>query len=282
MRSGDSWSRGRLEGLGRVYETGGGRGPGDPVWRAASLARGFYDSLKIPRVDVVVSTGHNHSIPPALTAFLRGARLVLVEDVYRVSRGSRAVRLLSPLASVVALHWREQKSLYRRGLVVGPIYEPPKYEPWDGGYILVSTGTHGYKRLFDILTGLRGEWRLVYQTGRVDPDPYRRLGIEAFRFDPDIERWIAGARLVITHIGVTAVNAALAYRKPVVIVYNPEWSLAAPPQDAKIVADKIGAVFMHRLDYSSISDVIGQAVDAKPVNLRNGAARLAQVIDKIA
>ena len=279
IRRGDGWSRSRLAGLGRVYETWPGRSPGDPVWRSIGLARSLYDSLRLPRVDAALCTGHNHSIPPCIAAWLRGAKLILLEDVYRISGGSRSVRLLSPISTLVALHWREQLGLYSRGVVVGPVYEPPTHRPWDGGYVLVTTGSHGFKRLFDTILGLAGRWRLVLQTGRVDPEPYRRAGVEAFRFDPDIERWIAGASVVVTHIGVTAVNAALGYGKPVVIVYNPEWRLAAPPQDARVVASRIGARFLERLTLDGLAEAVEGALASRPPRIPSGAAKLARLVE---
>jgi len=238
-------------------------------------------SLNMPRVDVAICTGHNHSIPPCIVSWLKGAKLVLIEDVYRISGGSRSIRILSPISTMVALHWPQQSHLYKRGIVVGPIYEEPKYKPWDGGYILVTTGSYGYERLFDIISELRHKWRIILQTGRINPNKYKTMGLEAFRFDPDIDKWIAGASIVITHIGVTAINAALGYGKPVIMVYNPKWIQAAPPQDAEIVAKMLNIVFLWRINRDILSKAIEEAFFKKPPRIPSSSKRLASLILKL-
>ncbi len=281
VQEGDSWSSVRVGRYGKLVYTARGRRPGESLARALlGFGRGFIESLaRIPKSRVAVCTGHNHSIPPCIASIMKGSNVILVEDAFRISGGSRSIRMLSRLPSLVALQWEEQRSLYDRGVVVGPIYEDPIYEPWDGGYILVTTGTHGYKRLFDSLLHTSLD-NVVIQTGRINPEPYRakRPRWRVFKFSPDIDRWIAGASIVMTHIGMTALNSALAYGKPTIIVYNPEWRLAGPPQDALTVARKINALFLPKPAPGLIEALVDKAVKLKPRRFHNGAHVLARII----
>ena len=191
---------------------------------------------------MVVSTGSNHSIAVALAGALHGARVVNMESSVRFVKPSRAYRLLRSVAWLNVVQWPEQCGFGGRPVLAGPFYEEPRYRSRDEGYVLVTTGTYGYRELFDEL--LTVPVRIVLQTGRVDPTPYRakRPDWTVFDFDPDIDRWIAGATLVVTHLGKTALDAALAYRKPVIIVHNPRWSRhGAGPLDAQAFARRIGA-----------------------------------------
>lgn len=231
--------------------------------------------------DIVVSTGSNHSILVALASRFKGAEIVSIEASVRFTRPSRAVRVLKRFAKLTALQWPEQKRLVPNGVVVGPLYEKPEYEPYDGGYILVTCGTYGYKQLFDLLTQL--DYNIVLQTGRVDPKPYREARPEwkVFSFDPDLGRWIAGAKLVITHLGKTALDAVLTYRKPLVIVPNPRWTLhGAGLEDAKILTEKLNAVLIDPRDLSleTLDKAIREAMKRKPPVYPNGAKKLAEII----
>ncbi|MEB3779295.1 MAG: polysaccharide biosynthesis protein [Desulfurococcales archaeon] len=281
VQEGDMWSSTRAGKYGEVIYVSRGRNPTEGLLKAMlRLSRGFIESIsKVKKSNVTVCTGHNHSIPPCLVSMFKGSRLILVEDVFRIHSRGRSIRLLSRFSHLVALHWKEQRSLYENGVVVGPIYEDPVYKPWDGGYILVTTGTHGYKGLFDALLKTSLD-NLVIQTGRIDPSYYKskRPKWIVFDFTENIDRWIAGASVVITHIGMTAINSALAYRKPTIIVYNPEWKLAAPPQDALVVSSKINALFMTKPEPGTIEAFIEKARKMKPPRIPNGARVLARIL----
>jgi UDP-N-acetylglucosamine--N-acetylmuramyl-(pentapeptide) pyrophosphoryl-undecaprenol N-acetylglucosamine transferase len=246
---GDNRSRAKVERYGVVVaETPKFMGPEDPLWKG--LARALPALLKtlkrLPNsYQVAVSTGSNHSIAVAIAAWLKGARIVNLESSVRFTRPSRAFRMLRRIAWINAVQWPEQKAFAPNALVVGPLYEKPRYPPRDEGYILVATGTYGYRELLDAIAEANPSCRIVAQTGRVNPEPYRKLGWIAFQYDPDIDRWIAGATLVVTHVGKTALDAALAYRKKVIIVYNPRWTKhGATLEDAKTYAQKIGAILV--------------------------------------
>jgi len=288
MARGDSYSAEKIKKtLDRDYtviRVPAGRGPSGSLLKAAP--RLFYSlavSLRrIGRVDAAVCTGHNTGVPPCMAARLRGARLVSLEDVYRVSVRSRSISFLARFSEHVALHWDVQKGLYPgKGVVVGPVYEPPRYEPGDDGYILVTAGSYGFEELFDVLAGLAMEGglgrELVFQTGRVPPEKYSKMGFRAFSFDPDIDRFIARASIVITHQGMTAITSALGYGKPTLIVYNPRWRLAAPPGDVARIASLIGAGFVDGPRKEDIVEALGRLGRPKTGFPRGaeGVARLA-------
>ncbi|MEB3860538.1 MAG: polysaccharide biosynthesis protein [Desulfurococcales archaeon] len=263
-----------------IIETFGARGPFDQAYTLApGLSRGFLDSLQLARlgVDVAVCMGHNHSVPPCLVAWLSGSRLVSLEAVDRFFTKGRAVRALSRVSDFVALHWTEQKRLYNNGLVVGPVYEDPMYEPWDGGYILVTGGTYGHKPLFDsILKAGIGD--VVLQAGSRLYREYSSVkGWRVIRYTVDLHRLIAGARVVVTHQGVTAATAALAYGKPVVIVYNPEFRLAASPLDALALGRKLGAPVVLNPRPETVVRALDNARPPRRIS-GNGAELLAKAI----
>ena len=129
---------------------------------------------------------------------------------------------------------------------MGSIYELPEYEPRDGGYILIAGGTYSHKALFDAILELNIE-NVVLQTGKVNPEPYRRKHPTwvVFNLDPVFGKWLAGAKVVITHFGKTAIDAVLSYRKPTIIVLNPEWRYTVGERDAEILAEKLNTVLVN-------------------------------------
>lgn len=258
----------RFKSYGKVLTLPLPRKPGEglltslPRWPAA-LARSMKLSVEHEASDVFAS-GSNFSVSVALAyCFLRRARVWTLEAIERLTVPSRAVRLLAMLGSRVFLHWEEQLEMYPRGEVVGPLYEPPLYEPRDEGYVLVTTGTLGHKALYDALEGL-GLERAVLQTGDVDPEPYvrRNPGWRGFRYASDIHRWIAGASIVIAQQGLTPAIARLAYGKPTVVVWNPRVTLGAPKEDVKRYTEMIDAVFVDSITPASLKRSLKDAEGA--------------------
>lgn len=231
----------------RVYYVVKGREPGDPLMKLFfAIPEAVEESFKIPRYDVVVATGSNHSVFPSAVQRIKGAEVYVVESQDRFTRPGKAVKLISTFSERVFLHWEEQRRLYgRKGLVVGPIVEKPRYQPRDEGYLLVTTGSMGFMRLYKALAAL-GLDDVVVQTGRVDPSEAQKLNPKwrVFQFDPDIERWISGASAVITHQGKTAMESVVMYGKPTIIVYNRDWRSATTIEDARTYAEVLGAEFL--------------------------------------
>ena len=282
VRKGDELSKKRLSRYGEVVETSSGRGPFDSLLKAVPrLGLAFLESLvKGIRGDLVVCMGHNHSVPPTIASWLRGAKALALEDIVRFGSRGRAVSMVSRIADAVALHWEEQTKLYPdKGVVVGPVYEDRELDPWDGGYILVTAGTYGFKELFDAVAEAADRLgRVVGQTGRVDPELYKDRVWRAFSITHEFHRWLAGASVVIAHAGVTPATAALSYGKPVITMLNPRLRLTAREWEAKLFASKIGAIYLEDLTPDSIIRAVERARKTRPPSIPNGADRLAELI----
>jgi UDP-N-acetylglucosamine:LPS N-acetylglucosamine transferase len=245
------------------------------------LAKAFIDSFKQVSggFDVVVSTGSNFCIPPSLLAWLRGTPLVNIESSVRFTKASRTALILQPFSTITALHWVEQKRLLRRGIVVGPLLPEPEIKPWNGGYILITGGTLGHKQLFDAISKSDLE-NVVLQTGQVDPEPYSRRHPEwkVIRFSSKFYELVAGAELVITHFGSTALEAVV-YRKPMVMVLNPEWiKRTVGKSDAEIFAEKVNAVFVWDVRLENLLRAIEEAKKRAVPFFEDGAKILAEAI----
>ncbi|MET1127773.1 MAG: glycosyltransferase [Thermoproteota archaeon] len=279
---GDTWSRSKVEKLGSIIEVPKFRDPNEPMIRGLGrLVSAFMDGLmKLPKeICAFVSMGAGLSVPLGLAARLRGAWIYNVESAVRIVRPSLTVRALQPISHVTVLQWEEQLAALPRGRVYGPIYELPKHPVRDEGYVLVTGGSYGFRKLFDAVSKLGFE-KVVLQTGRVDPEPYkeRHRGWTVFRFTPDFGRWIAGARLVITHFGQIAVDSVLAYRKPTVMVYNPEWRTAAGLEDARVLARKLNIVLVEEVSPKALEDAVEEAFRRRPPSYPDGARALADEI----
>jgi len=278
---GDILSERRLSKLGEVSFLVKPRGPKTPTYEfLPRLAKAFLQSAGRPfhEFDVVVSSGSNFCVVPALMAWMRGVPVINIESPVRFTKPSKTASILQHFAAVTALHWEEQRRLLN-GVVVGPIVPGPAVEPENRGYILVTGGTHGHRLLFDVLAGSELE-NVVLQTGRVDPKPYaeRHPGWRVLEFTERFHELIAGAEVVVTHFGLTALEAALVYRKPVVIVVNPEWTRTVGAEDAEILAGKLNAVFVSDLSLESMLKAVEEAkTRASPV-LPSGADNLAKII----
>ena len=277
---GDSLSHERLSKFGKVEYLLKPRGAKTPTGEFTyKLARALANSMKKVKGDfnAVVSTGSNFCIPPALVAFLKGIPIVNVEGEARFIGASKTARILQPLSAITALQWSEQQK-FLKGTVVGPIFAKPETEPKNGGYVLVTGGTLGYKRLFDVLSDSSLE-NVVLQTGEVDPEPYRKQHPEWNVLDVSLSfhELIAGAEVVVTHQGSTPLDAAV-YKKPSVIVPNPELKRTFPRRDSEIFAKKVGATFLSDLSLESLVDAIEEAKSNKIPALKDGAKALAEIV----
>lgn len=73
------------------------------------------------RPALVVSTGAGVAVPFFLVARLRGARTAYIEVFDRIDSATLTGRLCYPLSDVFALQWPEQREVYRKGAVIGPL-----------------------------------------------------------------------------------------------------------------------------------------------------------------
>jgi UDP-N-acetylglucosamine--N-acetylmuramyl-(pentapeptide) pyrophosphoryl-undecaprenol N-acetylglucosamine transferase len=280
---GDLLSEKRLSRFGRVNSLLLPRGPKTPANEfAVGLVKAFVDSvgLNLQDFDVVVSTGSNFCIWPAFFAWMRGLPVVNIESSVRFVKPSKTARLLQPLSRITALQWEEQK-WFLNGVVVGPLLHKPEVEPWKGGYVLVTGGTHGHRSLFDALTNtsLRD---IVLQTGEIDPSPYRKRCPEwkVVAITRKFHELVAGADVVVTHLGSTIIEAVV-YGKPIVLVPNPEWTRTGGLEDAKYLAKKVNAVLVPEIESERLLAAIKEARKRQVPTFTDGAEKLARIIVRL-
>ena len=73
------------------------------------------------RPGIVVSTGAGVAVPFFLIAKLRGAKTAYIEVFDRIDSATLTGRLCYPFSDVFALQWPEQRQIYRKGVVIGPL-----------------------------------------------------------------------------------------------------------------------------------------------------------------
>lgn len=280
---GDGLSEKKLSRFGEVNFLIKPRGPKTPHYIfILRLFRAFIQSLRkvSGEFDVVVSTGSNFCIPPALIAWARRIPLVNIESCVRFTRASITARILQRFSKITVLQWEDQKKILS-GVVVGPLLPKPEVEPWNGGYILVTGGTAGHKLLFDAIS--KSELRnVVLQTGKIDPEPYRRKHPEwrIITLTQRFDELVAGADVIITHFGSTALEAAT-HRKPTVIVLNPEWKRTVGLEDATILAKKLNSVLVSEINLDALLNAIDEAKKRRIPKLLDGARVLGEKIIKL-
>jgi len=277
---GDTASYNRLSRFGEVSYLVKSRGPKTSMWYfAVNMLRAFTSSVKSVKgkFDFVVSTGSNFCIPPAFICILKGCRLVNIEAEIRFTEPSQTARILQPFSTITALQWHEQKTMLK-GTLVGPLIPEPEFQPWNGGYILVTGGSFGHKLLFDTVNSSKIA-KVILHTGKVDPKPYIRRHPEwkIMQSSPMFPELLAGAEVVVTHFGYTALEA-FACQKPTVLVFNNEWKRNAGIIDAEIFAKKLGANFVSELSLENLMDSIEKAKKNKIPTYVNGAKVLANMI----
>jgi len=280
---GDSLSKAKLTRFGNVETFILPRGPKTPHQEfIPRLFKAFiYSFRKISKkFDVVVSHSSNFCIAPALVAWARGIPVVNVENSVRFVGASKTAKILQYFSRVTALEWEEQKK-FLKGVVVGPLIQDPEVKPWDGRYVLVTGGTHGHKLLFDAIAQSNMK-NVVLQTGEINPEPYKRKHPEwkVIKFTDRFSELVAGARIVVTHFGATALEV-LSYKKPMVIVGNPEWTRAAVFEDAKVYAKKINAPLVLEVTLENVLEAIRKAGEREIPTLPDGTKELGKIILKM-
>lgn len=288
---GDTYSRIKLRDLGEIYEAVKPFQPTEPyTTNIYKIVEAFIDVLHIPiqEYKLVICFGSNHCIAPIIYARIKGVKTLLVESPMRIVSQSRAYKYLKYFADYIFVSWNEQLKYYppEKTVVIGPYYEKAKHPPRNEGYILVLTGTHGFPELVEEILKLPLE-KAVIQTGRDDPEKYRRRKPEwvFFDYDPDLGRWISGAEIVVSHLGRTIIDSIYTYCKPVVIVPNPRWIRGVTIKDAVELARKTRSII-------TVADKLGiehieKAIKNKPyieelcTNTINGAEKASEIILRI-
>lgn len=151
-------------------------------------------------------------------------------------------------------------------------------EPWNGGYILIASGTYGHEELLEAASRSRlGD--VILQTGGADSEKYKRRNPN-WRVISTSERFyelIAGAEVVVAPPGLTPLEA-VAYGKPVVIVKYPSWSRAGTIEDARLFAKKLNAPFLSILTPEALEESIDRSKRSEKPRLSDGARELANYI----
>jgi len=212
-------------------------------------------------------------------AWVRRVPVVNIESPVRFTKPSKSAFVLQPFSAITALCWREQTSLLK-GVVVGPLLPKPVVKPWNGGYILVAGGhAFEHRALFDAIAESSLP-NVVLQTGRVNPMPYAMKHPEwrVIAFTEKFHELLAGAELVVSHFGFTALEAAIVYRKPVVLVVNPEYRTTVGMEDAEYLARKINAVLASEIKTEILLDAMKEAKERRVLTFTNGAENLANMI----
>jgi UDP-N-acetylglucosamine:LPS N-acetylglucosamine transferase len=90
-----------------------------------NLLRNTILSIKVlrrVRPDVIVSNGAGVAVPFFYVGRLMGIPTVYIEVFDRVTSATLTGRLCRPATSLLLLQWQEQREVYRRGEVIGPLY----------------------------------------------------------------------------------------------------------------------------------------------------------------
>jgi len=278
---GDELSAKRMSRFGKVDFLIKPRGPKTSTYKfACRLIEAFMKTLmKVPRkVHAVVSTGSNFCIAPALIAWFKGIPVINIESSVRFTKASKTAKVLQPFSEITALQWEEQKRLLTDGEVVGPLLPRPEVESWNGRYVLITGGTYGHRMLFDTMKE-SSLTNVVLQTGQIDPQPYIDAHPEwkVIALTENFHEVIAGAEVVVTHFGSTVLDS-LVYKKPIVIVPNPEWTRTAGAEDANFLAEKVNAVLISEITLGNLLNAMDEAKRRNVLMFPNGAKNLANKI----
>ena len=77
--------------------------------------------LRSERPDLVVSSGAGVAVPFFVVARLLGVRTVFIEVYDRIDTRTLTGRLVYPMADLFCVQWEEQRRLYPRARLIGPL-----------------------------------------------------------------------------------------------------------------------------------------------------------------
>jgi len=89
-----------------------------------NLVRNLWLALRLlvrSRPEVIVSSGAGVALPFFVLGRLLGCRTVYIEVFDRVDSATLTGRLCSPFTDLFLLQWEEQKKMYPRGVILGPL-----------------------------------------------------------------------------------------------------------------------------------------------------------------
>jgi UDP-N-acetylglucosamine:LPS N-acetylglucosamine transferase len=91
------------------------------LWNLLRNAWLAWRLVRSSRPDLIVSTGAAVAFPFFLVGKLFGARTIYVEVFDRIDSATMTGRLCYPISDRFLLQWDEQKAVYPKGEVVGPL-----------------------------------------------------------------------------------------------------------------------------------------------------------------
>ncbi|RLE44329.1 hypothetical protein DRJ19_00585 [Candidatus Woesearchaeota archaeon] len=277
---GDWLSEERLQVFGHVFRLPKGRTkPTESGVRFVyRMAKAFLKSRKIVKdVDLIIAGGSNFCIPPSLMGYLKGIPLITIESPVRFTKPGKAVRLLRPFSELTVIWWNMQKEIHPDAEVYPLIPMPKRFGKIPKGHIFITAGSIGSYEFLHSVSALDLE-NVYMQIGRLDMPltAVQEKGWNVFRFEAGLDKFIAGARAVITHLGFTAVEARLTYRKPTVIVYDKKTLFTE--KDAELFAEHVGAVLVKEPEPKKIMEALDEAEDMPIPKVTDGAYLLAKRI----
>lgn len=248
------------------------------------LARSFLDSSKLLKGRyVIVSTGNNFCIPPSLISWTKSNPIISLEASVRFVGPSKTANILKRFAKITALHWEEQKKIFPKGEVFGPIIADPAVKPHNGGYVLVTGGTYGHSGIMNSLDSLDLE-NVVVQAGPHNLESLKKKHPtwNIFGWSDKFHEILAGADVVVTASGSTVLESAIVYRKPTIISYNPEWTRTAKYEDILMLSKKVNGVLLEKFTHTSLMEAIEKARVQKTPEIKSGAGKLCRRILELA
>jgi UDP-N-acetylglucosamine transferase subunit ALG13/glycosyltransferase involved in cell wall biosynthesis len=189
------------------------------------------------RPSVIVSTGAGVAFPFFVLGRLLRIPTVYVEVFGRIDSRTLTGRLCHPFSSLFLVQWPEQRVLYRKAVVAGPLLSPaarakPPRLTADGAagaepLVLVTIGTdhHPFRRLTDwveqwLADGGEKQARMLIQHGATTlpagPGRVKQLGYS------DLQQALQEASVVVTHAATTAIEARAVGTVPIVVPRRPD------------------------------------------------------------
>ena len=234
--------------------------------------------IEIKGFSLVISCGSNFCIPPAIVSWFRKIPLINIESRVAIQKASETAKILQHISTLTLLQWDEQKENLA-GIVVGPIFPRLEYKPRKGGYILVTGGTEGHKKLFDAMseTDLKN---VVLQTGKINPKPYKEKHPEwkVFTLSDNFPKILAGADLIITHQGGGTIFEAIMYNKPLIIVPNKNLKRTASLQEISFLSNKLKVKIITNVSAKKLLTLIQNMKQEQYPKLDNGTKQIKNIV----
>lgn len=176
------------------------------------------------RPSVVISTGAGMTVPLCLAAKARGATLIFVETMARVSDASATGRVMEKVADHHLVQWPELRGVYPRAEVCRPaLLEMIADRPASGRGTFLATGTHAqpFDRLLRWADEAAGAGLLPAPVlAQAGPSRFRPKNLDkvAFMRPVEVEAAVDRSAVVVGHAGSGLVSMSLRRgRRPLVM-----------------------------------------------------------------